>query len=302
MAARIFVCNEKIFDIKRAMLPGRMDIWGIGKAKVDTGDDVVFIVRRYEGRRFSAYFVGLGIVISKPFFGVRTDDFLLGWRDGAGREPGRKVFIRYLTPYSERPAMDFPDLHKQPLFNAIYHRGGVSSIYRFDQEDYERFVMSLRELEVDASAKANLHVHDFFGYGIDIDIDAYDDRPVPKCNGRNVSSRVMRDPMVKAIALKRAGYQCELFPGHPQILMKGGKIYLETHHLIPMSMQDDFEYSLDVPANVIAVCPYAHRYLHHAAMDAEKRRLLVHLWRKRQPVLERCGIRIALDDLLRWYA
>ena len=30
---------------------------------------------------------------------------------------------------------------------------------------------------------------------------------------------------------------------------------MEAHHLIPMEFQDDFEHSIDVPENIISLCP-----------------------------------------------
>jgi 5-methylcytosine-specific restriction protein A len=55
--------------------------------------------------------------------------------------------------------------------------------------------------------------------------------------------------------------------------MVGGEIYLETHHVIPLSGN-----GVDHVRNVVAVCPNDHREAHHGERREEIRsRLLVML-------------------------
>jgi len=65
-----------------------------------------------------------------------------------------------------------------------------------------------------------------------------------------------RDPNVRRRVLERSGGACELteVPGFP---MSNGGIYLETHHIIPLS-----EGGLDTVENVIALTADAHRQTH----------------------------------------
>lgn len=65
-----------------------------------------------------------------------------------------------------------------------------------------------------------------------------------------------RDPAVAATALHFAGHCCEAGCGtSPFIASATGLPYVEAHHLIPLSQQGSFpNASLDVPANVVALC------------------------------------------------
>jgi 5-methylcytosine-specific restriction protein A len=64
-----------------------------------------------------------------------------------------------------------------------------------------------------------------------------------------------------------------------------------------MMMQDSYVYSLDVPGNIVAVCPNCHRALHHGTTEV-KSELISILYRKRKEDLEVFGLGIALEDLL----
>lgn len=75
-----------------------------------------------------------------------------------------------------------------------------------------------------------------------------------------VSGKVyLRDSMVRAAALARAKRRCE-FCGQPGFATTNGKVFLETHHIIPLS-----EGGHDVITNVAAVCANHHREAHHGA-------------------------------------
>lgn len=78
---------------------------------------------------------------------------------------------------------------------------------------------------------------------------------------RSTSTSFQRDPLVVAIALKRAGGQCEV----PQcqyvlFLSTDGQPFLEVHHIEPMR-----DGGVDSPENVAAVCPSHHREAHHGS-------------------------------------
>jgi 5-methylcytosine-specific restriction enzyme A len=75
---------------------------------------------------------------------------------------------------------------------------------------------------------------------------------------REVSGRVWeRDRRVRDAALCRAKGRCELCKRRG-FQMAGGGIYLETHHVIPLS-----EKGVDHERNVVALCPNDHREAHH---------------------------------------
>lgn len=110
-----------------------------------------------------------------------------------------------------------------------------------------------------------------------------------------------RNPGKAKEALIKAKYRCEIDPSHLTfIAKKTDKNYVEAHHLIPMSVQKDFTFNLDVPGNIISSCPNCHRKLHYACLE-DKEEMLNILYAKRKKSLERFGIEISLKKLLNLY-
>jgi 5-methylcytosine-specific restriction protein A len=69
----------------------------------------------------------------------------------------------------------------------------------------------------------------------------------------------IRDPAVRQAVLYRAAGRCE-YCGETGFRMTDGSIYLESHHVIPLS-----EGGPDTTSNVVALCPNHHREAHHGA-------------------------------------
>ena len=111
----------------------------------------------------------------------------------------------------------------------------------------------------------------------------------------------LRDPKVAVNAIKRAEYKCEVYAKHTSFIRKkDSKNYTESHHLIPMSFQDEFEYSLDVEENVISLCSTCHNCLHYG-IDTERNRLLEKLYNQRKEFLKNVGLEITFEELKRYY-
>ena len=125
---------------------------------------------------------------------------------------------------------------------------------------------------------------------------------VPKLIPNSTESKILlqqRSDMVKMQALTAAGFKCECKCSHELFLRKDYKIpYTEAHHLVPLHYQSDFLYSLDVPANVVSLCPSCHRRLHYGN---EVEAMLEQLWKDRKSRLEKCGISISFQSLLLMY-
>ena len=128
----------------------------------------------------------------------------------------------------------------------------------------------------------------------------YEDTPVVKCEMDDKSiSGYPRNAQVVFNALHNADYKCELSCNTELFLRKNSQLnYTEGHHLIPLCYQDEFEYSLDVEANVISLCPNCHRRLHYGDDISELLRELYE-WRKER--LKKCGIEISFVQLLLMY-
>jgi 5-methylcytosine-specific restriction protein A len=84
-----------------------------------------------------------------------------------------------------------------------------------------------------------------------------------------LGSAYVRDREVRDQALTRAGGNCE-YCGKQGFEMANGNIYLETHHVVPLS-----EGGKDVVSNVAALCANHHRQAHHGKSRNEMRRGLL---------------------------
>lgn len=123
--------------------------------------------------------------------------------------------------------------------------------------------------------------------------------PPPKYPGS--ANRYQRNPDVATLALEKAEFQCEIDSSHETFQSKAkGLPYVEAHHLIPMSKQSDFDVSLDVSANIIALCPLCHKLLHHGLAD-DKKPHLVKLLKDRKGRLQEKGIKFSIKALMKVY-
>lgn len=135
----------------------------------------------------------------------------------------------------------------------------------------------------------------------EVDID-YEIKPIPKTKPKKASGGIEyygRSPRLAAIALKKANNTCELDKGHKSFIRKsGGTRYTEVHHLIPMCVQYKYDYSLDVPENIVSVCANCHREIHHGKNSKE---LIKKLYNERKDLLKQRGIFVTFEELLEYY-
>jgi 5-methylcytosine-specific restriction protein A len=123
---------------------------------------------------------------------------------------------------------------------------------------------------------------------------------IPK-KSASVIQRVYRNPRIAKEALIKAEYKCTLDQSHQTFIHKSsGNAYMEAHHLIPLQVQHRFEYSLDVPSNVVSLCPNCHRKVHYAHTSIQKESL-AYLFKTHQADLKQQGLEVPLDTLLNYY-
>lgn len=115
------------------------------------------------------------------------------------------------------------------------------------------------------------------------------------------TSTWMRDPNISYTALENAKFKCENDNQHMTFVSaKTGHQFMEAHHLIPMEFQDDFEWSIDVPENIISLCPNCHRAFHNS-IDQIKLDLISKFLKFRKDLLLQRGIKIELNKLIDYY-
>ena len=97
---------------------------------------------------------------------------------------------------------------------------------------------------------------------------------------------------------KACNYSCQIDYSHKTFIsISSGHQYMEGHHIIPLSQQVDFEYSLDCYPNIIVLCPNCHRFMHYG-LEKEKREELIAIYEDRAERYSNCGINLDRAEFL----
>ncbi len=93
-----------------------------------------------------------------------------------------------------------------------------------------------------------------------------------------------------------ADFKCEIDNKHMTFIAENtGKPYMEGHHAIPISLQDHFEHSLDVYANIICMCPICHKKIHYG-LKKEKTKMLAQIYEMRSERYSKSGLEISRKE------
>lgn len=165
---------------------------------------------------------------------------------------------------------------------------------------YDPFVIkyssykSLNNIDVD-DENGVINTNDVFDPEIVQPSYAPEEKP-ENIEGKN--KKYKRNPAKAKRAIVYSSYQCNIDNSHGSFIAKNGKTYMEAHHLIPMSVQEDFKNSLDVDANIVTLCPTCHRKLHYGKeIESELKKL----FDERVLLLKESGIDITFDALKKYY-
>ena len=125
------------------------------------------------------------------------------------------------------------------------------------------------------------------------------DRPIPKASTKTNSTAVwQRSSIIRKQAMEYADYKCEYGPDHQTFIAESNmRPYMEGHHALPMHLQPKFDYSLDIYANIICLCPICHRRIHFALKE-EKITMLTAIFNARQERLIQSGIALSKDEFI----
>jgi|UniRef100_UPI0040479ACF 5-methylcytosine-specific restriction enzyme A len=126
---------------------------------------------------------------------------------------------------------------------------------------------------------------------------------IPKKNKRETStnSSWVRDANISYTALDNANFKCENDENHVTFISdKTGNQFVEAHHLIPMEFQGEFEVSIDVPENIISLCPNCHRAFHNSE-KGYKESLISKFYDSRKYLLRKRSLIIEKDKLYQYY-
>lgn len=134
--------------------------------------------------------------------------------------------------------------------------------------------------------------------------DAFSNEPERKRISRISGNRITypRDPSVAKRALGRANHLCEVNPTHVSFLRRNGHVlYMEPHHLIPISFTDYFGVNLDREQNIFSLCSNCHNQIHYGKKE-DVRELAAKLFFSRaQEICSILGREISIEDIYRIY-
>lgn len=124
----------------------------------------------------------------------------------------------------------------------------------------------------------------------------------PVSNRSGSKSIYLRNPLLARRALHRAGHLCEIDPNHTSFLRKNSShLYMEPHHLIPMSMTDYFNVSLDREQNIFSLCSNCHNQIHYGTKEDVQQLLSKLFYSRKEEVCAILGRNITLEELYQIY-
>lgn len=290
----IITCNPKYYDVVGAFNAFESINW---KQSVNIQvDDVVYI---YVGKPISAIiYETKALKVNIPAPSIDDTDFVI---DGSNYENyGRYMELKFIRCFDKK-LLSFHILKE----NGLKSVQGPSKV----TNDLENFILRRTSTSINKD-KYLIESHldqillnetrEMIQVSLTEEVE-YNPEPKKKplaqvSSGNNVYPR---DRKTAVNALARAKHKCEVDEKHPSFTRKNTNLeYTEPHHLIPMSYQDSFESSLDVEANIVALCSNCHNQIHYGAGSEE---LIEELYNKREEELEQAGIPISLEDLLNLY-
>ncbi len=169
-------------------------------------------------------------------------------------------------------------LYQEPEFIALDKKG--HQMYSAGMNNYIKFAMGTEFTGIKNKIKL-----------LDIEI------PVGKKVLIN-NEKWQRSSIIKMQTIEAVDYECEIETSHTTFTAKStGKQYMEGHHAIPINLQERFEKSLDVYANVVCVCPTCHRLLHYG-IESEKQIVLNKIYYERAERLASSGIKVSHDEFM----
>lgn len=110
-----------------------------------------------------------------------------------------------------------------------------------------------------------------------------------------------RDANMAYTALDNANFKCENDTDHETFISaRTGNQFVEAHHLIPMEYQGDFSVSIDVPENIISLCPNCHRAFHNSVVSNQEN-LISKFYEKRLSFFKERDIEITREKIFEYY-
>lgn len=176
--------------------------------------------------------------------------------------------------------------------------------YRASLKTYERYLSFLtneneEKLDFEMDFQSNLFRDDQLSVEKPI---AQKHKEKPKIKQVNNLLSYVRDPYQAYLIKEKSEWLCDYDSTHITFINKSNnKQYVEAHHLIPMSYQGEYEYSIDILSNLVSLCPNCHKKIHYGQSEVKKE-LISDLYDKKKEEYKNHDIDISLGKLLSYYA
>lgn len=180
-------------------------------------------------------------------------------------------------------------------FNKVYNinAGKIKKIIYTNRDVYEMVYCNIYGIDI---------------IGIDTPEDSEGDiieEKIDDTSLKNVEKIKRISSILKRKAKERTSYKCELENLYEcnrfYFTSKDtNKNYLEIHHFIPREFSNNYEKTIEIIENYIALCPRCHRMI-HLATDRERIPLINYIYDKRKDALKAKGLEVSIEELEDYY-
>lgn len=111
-----------------------------------------------------------------------------------------------------------------------------------------------------------------------------------------------RSASLRAQCLELNNSCCEIDVHHESFISnKTHRNYMETHHIIPLGVQNFYDNKLDCISNLSCLCPICHRQIHYGRKE-DKLPILKKLYNTHTNALKKSGIEVeSFSSILIYY-
>ena len=121
----------------------------------------------------------------------------------------------------------------------------------------------------------------------------------------NGKSRLDTNPKLIKYIIDLNKYKCQACNTETTFMTNKGHMYMEGHHLIPVSLQLKYEfddYNLDNTDNIVCLCPQCHRAVHYGTYEEIINRLVpLYQTTKMKKVLSKYNIANNFEEFIKLY-
>lgn len=148
-------------------------------------------------------------------------------------------------------------------------------------------------------------VNEIKEYNINFEIGKDADKVKPTITTGGIAKRYSKNPIIGKIAIQKTMYLCENIEKHITFISNTtNKQYMEAHHLIPISYQEEmwdrFGVNIDCVENIVSLCPNCHSAIHYAIKEV-KIDIIKKAYALKIDDLRKVGITLSLDEVIGFY-